>query len=222
MSIKLKDILIGTTIGAVFGFLIILTPTYNDYKHLYSQKNLSDAAIVTTINEGKYEIYHRGIILENTDDLVSEAYSHIPEELLNSFYDEGCHFVTAGIEEFGLDELYSGVTLYNHSDCIGITVRCDPQAISIPNTICHEYGHYLDYLTDASSTDEWIQICKEEYPESRLTGYYATPEEYFAEIFAYHCYPNIPFTEIQRRNCPKSYEYMDRVVSELITQAQYL
>ena len=189
-------------------------------KLFYSQKNLSSVATVTTISEGKYEIYHRGIILENTDELVREAYSHIPEELLNSFYGNGCHFVTVGIEEFGLDKIYSGVTLHNIYECVGITVRCDPEAINIPITICHEYGHYLDSLTGASSTDEWAQICEEEYPDSRLTGYYVPPEEYFAEIFALHCYSEIPFAIAQRENCPKSYEYMDRIVNELIAETQ--
>ena len=152
------------------------------------------------------------------DDLVRYAdiaFERIPEKLVNQFYaDKGVLSFDSNDEYISYD-WSAGYMGFMDNGNVKISVRSDIQTDNgTPFVICHEFGHYFDHVMDnPSQSKDWEDITNEEYPKMiRNNKYYSDPKEYFAQSFAWYCYRNDILGEVNKKACPKTFEYIDNLV----------
>ena len=102
---------------------------------------------------------------------------------------------------------------------IGIYINADvilKQDNGMLETVCHEYGHYLDSIMgNTSHSDEWAKITKEEYQKLvRPNEYYSDPVEFFAESFAWYCLSEDSIGALNKTYCPQAWNYIDLLIKE--------
>lgn len=203
-----KYIIIGTIAGITISALLVASLLI---------------AIPKTVDGGV--LYIKGIQpSSNSIDIAQQnVYSKIPDKLLKDFNNDGLKVTIEGRyayhNKYDKSAGYCGFDTDN-TVCDGIHVRndwgmYDDQAV----TICHEFGHYLDYkLGWISDSQEWQEIAAEEYASSRCAeyddGYFSDPREFFAQEFMY----NIRYTgkeqAIENTNCPKAQQYIAEVIAK--------
>lgn len=154
------------------------------------------------------------------------AFERLPEALYKKFSQEQCiyimdskHFIAAhrktgsendAVAFLGLDKDENPVNIYINGDSILV------QDCGMPATICHEFGHYMDYVYGKfSDSDRWNEISTAEAKKQKwYQEYYEAPVEFFAQIFATYCIdssdPNS--YSANRINCPMAWEYMAALV----------
>lgn len=121
-------------------------------------------------------------------DIVQEKISTLPQFLVKSFVQEGWNIY---ITEYDLATQYGykkgtvlGMTDYNRT-----TIYIDNREKAVQTAVEHEFGHYLDYISNLPSLNsEFAEIYQEEVQEFKVglsnPNCVTNPQEFFAEIFA--------------------------------------
>ncbi len=160
----------------------------------------------------------------NTADASNAYLSGVPEDLLDTFYQNG-GFVSVVTKEEA--DAYVGKTAdgYYRNSTHGIYV-VDSISARVNPTVVHEFGHYLnDTYVQGADSEEFISVAEEEIERyaattifTRLsvftldaykeTGSYS---EYFADCYSdYVCYPSY-----LKLAAPKTYAFFDKYYGHL-------
>lgn len=212
---------------AIITISALLAITGNTYKTLKAFNAQYDVPVnenmqkSVTVNNKQYCVYQIG--LSNDKELYSQvenSFHYIPEKLLNQFYADGCTFKMESDKYFPADENVVGFTRFDAftGKCESINIRSSAEATLKPITICHEFGHYLDYkMGYVTESKEWKEICEKEFPSCRENHqtYFSAPDEFFAQEFAYYCFlETSTVSRHEQRACPEAFAFIDNVVNE--------
>jgi hypothetical protein len=100
-------------------------------------------------------------------------------------------------------------------------------------SLYHEVGHSIDYFIGkriemcgikidakhplhSSVSENFNEICKEEFMKSELDTYFSDTKEYFAEAFARSL-----LEKSFKYKCPKTKKYMEKFVKEILPCASW-
>ncbi len=150
-------------------------------------------------------------------------YQNIPEEILDTFEEEGLYVIYEGYGTYSRNDGSVGYISFNddYTECGDIHIRNDGKFDDDLNfTICHEFGHYFDYILGrVSQSDEWKEITEEEirYSQSCLVStedgsYYADPAEFFAQEFAYYVMGGVE-GDYEAISCEKAQAYIEKLIN---------
>ena len=185
--------------------------------------------ITTTSSVQGYEIAQKGI----TDDYALSVWQtsgieQVPAGLLKAFDDEGLKITYGNLFSYATAGGFTtgGITTYDKQGrCTGIQIRSDLVVTGKDHVLCHEFGHYMNYLEgDPASSDEWAALTEKYFPVSARhdAEYFGSPEEFFAEEFAYYCdYKAALAHGLERSegltehdNCAEVFEFIDRYAAK--------
>lgn len=212
---------------AIITISALLAITGNTYKTLKAFNARYDVPVdenmqkSVTVNNKQYCVYQIG--LSNDKELYSQvesSFHYIPEKLLNQFYADGCTFKMESDKYFPADENVVGFIRFDAftGKCESINIRSSAEATLKPLTICHEFGHYLDYkMGYVTESEEWKAICEKEFRSCRENHqtYFSAPDEFFAQEFAYYCFlETSTVSRHEQRACPEAFAFIDNVVNE--------
>ena len=182
---------------------------------------LADCLQTNKFKAGEKVFYTKGEINEvSAELLLTNTFQSIPEDVVDAFYEEDGKIVFMDDKRYDCnnDELSFGYFRESNNQ-IGIRISTDGYVERL-YTVAHEFGHYFDKLMDnPSATEEWVEICEEEYkllPNKNTdyngTNYFQNPDEFFAEAFKLYCYKD----KYDKVYCPKANEFIDNLVKSLV------
>jgi len=198
-------------ICSVFSILC-LSSCSNSSSSIEPNSNITDAVTQKTYysNNGNNKIIITGIVTEETQilDRINESLSFIiPEKLANA-----CTLDIHVLDDdnFKIEyEKRDDVEGKSSKSSAGFLKSVDNKPVGIflcggytdqskLYVICHELGHYFDYVLGyPSSSKEFAKITEEESAKlmdnnryANSNGYYSNPTEFFAESFASYVIAN--------------------------------
>ena len=165
--------------------------------------------------DGYEYIYVDGEATENQVESACNALNCLPQELVQSFKNNYWTLILANEEivlNYAGDENYKAAGLIKYGD---LTITVNIGLPDIEMHVAHEFGHYLDHISEHPSKSEEFVACYEReweefYIMDRSFHSVGTTTEYFAEVFGW--YMNEP--EKLRENCPMSYDFVEKVIAE--------
>ena len=182
------------------------------YSLEFKTKDLQTSSGYSIVQYGVLDNYK--YVIPYTD----KAFDHLPQKLLSKFFeDKGVLYHES--EMTYQSKKWSAGCFTHEAGYPIIAIRTDKKSDNgIPITICHEFGHYLDYKIGYITTnDEWKKIADEERKNMyRYNDYYDNYAEYFAQSFAYYCFKDSSCYTISKANCPKTIDYIDKIVTSFI------
>ncbi len=130
-------------------------------------------------------------------------YEKLPTKITDTFFENGWQVIltTKNIEETYWDGEYigkiAGITVYGDK-----RIYIQAKQSSIESVTIHEFGHYLDYISNrVSKTPEFMACYEEEQDTEALSDYAKTNSmEFFAEAFELY----ILDEELARKEIPNT------------------
>lgn len=179
-----------------------------------------------------YSIMQKG----TTDDFALNMWQEnglmqVPDKLLKAFNDEGLTISYENLFSYAPAGGFTtgGITTFdNEGRCTGIKIRSDLINAGKDHVLCHEFGHYLNYLEgDIAASDEWKTLTEKYFAVSGKADevYFSDPEEFFAEEFAYYCdyiyaaKHGYAHSEgiTEHENCSEVFEFISRYADKYYT-----
>lgn len=183
-----------------------------DYSYQYIKKwitgeifDLDRINIPNYLNIGKF-------VIKDQIDLIKETYENLPQRMRTIFIREGWRINLSN------QKLINNTT-YGICSSAERKVSIRSCSANLKLTMCHEFGHYLDYKENfcsnkisfkiifAQEKQDFHKVCKD---EAEYAYAISNSEEYFAELFAYY----IKNSNELKCAVPSSYEFMHRLVSK--------
>lgn len=160
----------------------------------------------------------RGNVDQKYVDEANRLLGAVPEELLQMYADDGWAFeiTDENIAQTYFAGQYNSVKGF--TDLEGYYIRIEDRDEAVETATIHEFGHYLDWKGGMfSATDAFSPVYKAEYETSR-TAYNVNFHYDRTEMFANGVYEYFRDGDLLKENCPRLYNFVDRVVSDLIGQ----
>ncbi len=150
--------------------------------------------------------------------LKDEVFDKLPEDIVNSFYQEGGQIFICERKFFDLiresHEDYKVASFYIR--CYGKPRIYISKSNDDSHHLLHELGHYYDDyyggLGYISKSKEFQLLIDKEFQSSSCSynDYYRKPNEFFAEQFA--CYFSRNEIIKETNHCPETYDFIERKV----------
>lgn len=154
-----------------------------------------------------------GAVTNSQIETIENQLSQMPSKLLKDFEENGWTLILT-TDDLTLN--YAGEEDYSASGVTKTydkTITVNTRFRSTPNTLAHEFGHFLDHQLDrVSSGEKWLRCYESEwqglYVLSRRFHSIGTASEYFAESFSWY----IERSDELKEKCPMSYEFIDKII----------
>ena len=154
--------------------------------------------------------HSKDIDLEDAMNEVDTALNYLPREIKEYYFGIGNEISLKSLEEYGGEKWSVAFCEFEGDKFVKMEVLITEEVKNEHVSIIHEFGHFFDNIMGSSQAEEWLLICDEEmeYSLESIDDYFMTPEEFFAQEFAWHCMDNLEIGAAAREICPKAQQYI--------------